>query len=90
MTAIGIGHAITHLMKKLHSVFALESEHPGDTAIPSAGQPKTIFVRFEGEVGARSVAVRFERFRRQPPSSFLGSLTRVNRLSLQPARRYEF
>jgi hypothetical protein len=77
-------------MKKLHSILARESGHPGDTAIQAAGQPKTIFVRFEGEVGARSVAVRFEGFRRWPPSSFLVSLTPVNRLSLQPARRYEF
>jgi hypothetical protein len=77
-------------MKKLHSVLALESARPGDNAIQAAGQPKKIFIRFEGEASARSVVVRFEKFRRLPPSSFLGSWTPVNRLSLQPVPRHEF
>jgi hypothetical protein len=89
-SAFGIGHAIAPLMKKLHPVLVFESKHPGVTAIPSAGQPKTIFVRFEGDANAHSVPVRFEGFRRRPPSSFLDSLTLVNRLSLQPAPRHEF
>lgn len=87
---LGTGHASVHLMKKLHSVLARDSEPRGFAAIQAAGQPKTIFVRFERDAGGRSVTVRFESCRRQPRSLFPGASTPLNRLGLQPTRRYEF